>query len=161
MSVTYKVKIGKKEFEVEVDEVAPNKYKVRIDKYEVEVLVRKVEKEIPKVERKTKETTKNLATTSKTLEIPKSASTITIPRPAVKKAPKAVKGYEIKASIPGKVLRVLVKPGDKIDSRTAIITLESMKMELEIHAGREGVVREVRVKPGDTVNTGDVIAIIE
>jgi len=163
MTTIYKVKVGEKEFEVRVDEIAPDKYRVKVNGYELEVSVEEIEKEIPKVKQITKEI-------PKAPEIPKvtrTTSTITqssIPitsKPKVKEIPKEAKGHEIRSSVPGKVLRVLVKPGDRVKPKDVIITLESMKMELEIYAGREGIVKEIKVKSGDSVNAGDVIAIIE
>jgi biotin carboxyl carrier protein len=65
------------------------------------------------------------------------------------------------AQIPGRVLKVLAKPGDTVTKGTVVLTLESMKMEIEIYAHKEGVIKEILVKPGDVVNAGDTLAIIE
>lgn len=163
MTTIYRVRIGGKEFEVRVDEVAHNKYRVKVNGYELEVLVEEIEKETSEVKHIVKEI-------SRTQQIPKNtkitsatvASSIPITsKPRIRETSKKTKGYEIRSSVPGKVLRVLVKPGDRVKPKDVIVTLESMKMELEIHAGKEGVVREIKVKSGDSVNVGDVIAIIE
>ena len=49
------------------------------------------------------------------------------------------------------VVRILVKPGDKVSSGDVLIALEAMKMELPIRAPRDGVVRSIHCKPGDLV----------
>ena len=56
---------------------------------------------------------------------------------------------------------MLVKPGDSVEPATVVLTLESMKMELEVRAGRRGRVKEVLVKPGDSVRTGQPIITLE
>ena len=63
----------------------------------------------------------------------------------------------IKAPIPGLVLTVLVKPGDKIDKGQAVIILEAMKMESEISAAAAGTVKEILVKEGETVQEGQIL----
>ena len=52
----------------------------------------------------------------------------------------------------GTVITTSVKTGDVVGPRTAIATLESMKMEIPLTAPRDGVVREVRVQPGAPVS---------
>jgi len=155
MTTIYRVKIGEKEFEVRVDEIAPDKYRVKVNGYELEVFV----EEIYETRQLSKEIPTGSATTITQFLTPKSIPTTS--KPKVKEVSKKAKGYEIRSSVPGRVLRVLVKPGDRVKPKDIIITLESMKMELEIYAGREGVVKEIKVKSGDSVNAGDVIAIIE
>jgi biotin carboxyl carrier protein len=49
------------------------------------------------------------------------------------------------------VVRILVKPGDKVSNGDVLIALEAMKMELPIRAPRDGVVRSIHCKPGDLV----------
>jgi biotin carboxyl carrier protein len=67
----------------------------------------------------------------------------------------------VEAPIPGRILEVYVKEGDKVQEGDVICTLESMKMENPIMAPVSGVVNEIRVSPEQTVKSGDIIAIIE
>jgi biotin carboxyl carrier protein len=62
--------------------------------------------------------------------------------------------------MPGKVLRVLVKPGDAVVARQPIAVIEAMKMENEIRAGRDGRVTEVAVRDGQSVDGGTLVAVI-
>ncbi|MGH7855954.1 MAG: biotin/lipoyl-containing protein, partial [Candidatus Binatia bacterium] len=68
---------------------------------------------------------------------------------------------EIKASMPGKVVDVLVKPGDKVEAQQGLLIVEAMKMENEIKAAGPGEVKEIRVKPGKAVEAGELLAVVE
>jgi biotin carboxyl carrier protein len=66
-------------------------------------------------------------------------------------------GASIRAPMPGRVVRVLVKPGDQLDVGTPAIIVEAMKMENELHADAAGTVTSVSVAEGDTVDAGQVL----
>ena len=68
---------------------------------------------------------------------------------------------KIIASMPGKVVRLLVQPGDSIQAGTGIVVVEAMKMQNEIKSPKNGKVEKVLVSPGEAVNAGDVLAIIQ
>lgn len=53
--------------------------------------------------------------------------------------------------MPGKVIKINVKKGDKVKKGTALFILDSMKMEHTIRALSDAVVKEVRVKEGTEV----------
>jgi len=59
------------------------------------------------------------------------------------------------------VIEILVKPGDKVDTETSIMTLESDKATLEVPAGEAGTVKEIKVKVGDHVSTGSVLLTLD
>jgi len=59
------------------------------------------------------------------------------------------------------VIEVLVKPGDKLEANTSIVTLESDKATMELPATDAGVVKEIKVKVGDKVTTGSVLMTLE
>lgn len=67
----------------------------------------------------------------------------------------------LKASMPGRVVRLLVEDGAPVAARQGVLVVEAMKMQNEVQSPREGRVREIRVAPGDTVSAGDVLAVIE
>ncbi len=62
--------------------------------------------------------------------------------------------------MPGKVVRVLVKPGDEVVARQGVVVVEAMKMENELRAGRAGLVREVLVAEGMSVDAGTPLVVI-
>ncbi len=67
----------------------------------------------------------------------------------------------IAAPMPGRVVRVLVEPGDEVAARQGVIVVEAMKMENELRAPRAGRVKEVSVAPGMSVEAGRILAVIE
>jgi glutaconyl-CoA/methylmalonyl-CoA decarboxylase subunit gamma len=75
--------------------------------------------------------------------------------PAAPAAPGGVKN--VTAPMPGTLLSIAVKPGDKVTQGQLLCVLEAMKMENEIKAGADGTVVSVAVAAGDAVNTGQVI----
>jgi biotin carboxyl carrier protein len=67
----------------------------------------------------------------------------------------------LKAEMPGKVVRVLVKEGDSVACDQGLLVLEAMKMQNEIRAPKSGIVREIRVSPGTAVGTGEFLLSLE
>jgi biotin carboxyl carrier protein len=67
----------------------------------------------------------------------------------------------IKASMPGRVVRVLAAPGDAVEAHQGVVVIEAMKMQNELKSPKAGKVVEIRVASGDTVTVGDVLAVIE
>ncbi len=59
------------------------------------------------------------------------------------------------------VIEVLVKPGDKVESETSLITVESDKATMEIPSPAAGVVKELKLKIGDKVSEGTLIMLLE
>ena len=68
---------------------------------------------------------------------------------------------EIRAPMPGKVVRVHTEAGDAVEKGAGVIVVEAMKMQNEMKSPRAGVVVSINVQAGDTVNAGDVLAVIE
>lgn len=68
---------------------------------------------------------------------------------------------QIKASMPGRVARVLVAQGDAVLAHQGVVVIEAMKMQNELKAARDGRVVELRVSAGDKVTSGQVLAVIE
>ena len=67
----------------------------------------------------------------------------------------------IVASMPGKVVRVLVVKDASVEAGAGIVVVEAMKMQNEMKAPKAGTVVTLNVDVGTTVNGGDVLAIIE
>jgi biotin carboxyl carrier protein len=67
----------------------------------------------------------------------------------------------ILAPMPGKVVRILVKPGDEVMARQGLVVVEAMKMENELRAARDGRVRDVAVSEGQSVDAGAVLVVVE
>jgi biotin carboxyl carrier protein len=56
--------------------------------------------------------------------------------------------------MPGRVVRLLVAPGDTVERGAPLVVIEAMKMENELRAARDGRVAAVLVRAGDTVEAG-------
>ena len=70
-------------------------------------------------------------------------------------------GQHVTAPMPGKVVRLLVQPGDEVVERQGVVVVEAMKMENELRAPRAGRIAEMLVDEGDSVETGKVLVVIE
>lgn len=82
--------------------------------------------------------------------------------PAAKEPEAAVfAGKAIVAPLPGTVVTVVKKAGDRVKIGDVLLILEAMKMENEIVASFEGTISQVLVSKGSTVKTGDQLVIIQ
>lgn len=68
---------------------------------------------------------------------------------------------QLRAMMPGRVVKVLVKAGDQVEANQGVLVVEAMKMENEIKAPKAGRVVEVKVAEGQTVEKGVVMVVIE
>jgi len=59
------------------------------------------------------------------------------------------------------VIEVLVKPGDRVNKESPLVTLESDKATMEVPSPATGVVKELRVKVGDKVSEGSLVLTLE
>ena len=97
-------------------------------------------------------------------EAPAASAPVAAPK-AKPAAPKAAPagaqgGVKVEAPMPGTVVDVKVKVGDKVKNGDDIAIVEAMKMENSIPAPCDGTIASVNVAKGDSVNTGTVIATI-
>ncbi|MBX6395103.1 MAG: pyruvate carboxylase, partial [Alicyclobacillaceae bacterium] len=68
---------------------------------------------------------------------------------------------EIGATMPGKVSKIMVEPGDRVRRGELLMVTEAMKMETSLQAPFDGVVKEVLVKELDSVEAGDLLLVLE
>ena len=66
----------------------------------------------------------------------------------------------VSAPMPGKVVRVLVAPGDAVESGQGVVVVEAMKMQNEMKAARAGRVLAISAAVGATVAAGEVLVTI-
>lgn len=66
----------------------------------------------------------------------------------------------IRAPMPGRIVKVLVKPGDAVAARQGVVVVEAMKMENELRAPRAGVVADVRASAGMSVEANAVLVTL-
>ncbi|MGE0828244.1 MAG: biotin carboxylase N-terminal domain-containing protein [Hyphomonadaceae bacterium] len=69
----------------------------------------------------------------------------------------AASGDEVKAPLPGKIVAVLVKPGESVKKGAALVALEAMKMEHMLKSPRDGVIAETLAALGAQVKEGALL----
>ena len=67
----------------------------------------------------------------------------------------------LRSPMPGRVMSILVRPGDRVSSGDEVCVVEAMKMEQSILSPRDGVIKAVHVKPLDSVNANDPLVELE
>lgn len=67
---------------------------------------------------------------------------------------------EIRAPMPGLIVRVLVARGERVAAGDGVVVIEAMKMENELRAGDAGIVDEVAVRAGDVVDREQVLVTL-
>jgi biotin carboxyl carrier protein len=68
---------------------------------------------------------------------------------------------DIKAAMPGKVMKILVELGQSVEPAGGLLILEAMKMQNEVRASGNGRVAAIRVAVGETVASGQVLVTLE
>jgi biotin carboxyl carrier protein len=67
----------------------------------------------------------------------------------------------ISSPMPGKIVRIPVKAGEKVAPGQTVIIVSAMKMESEYKAGKEGIIKEIHVSEGDTIEGNQPLITIE
>jgi biotin carboxyl carrier protein len=62
--------------------------------------------------------------------------------------------------MPGRIVKVLVKPGEAVAARQGLVVVEAMKMENELRAPGPGTVTDVKVTEGASVEANAVLVVI-
>jgi biotin carboxyl carrier protein len=139
MKKNIKVVVNGKPFAVEVEDMGGGQMNVSVDGTAYQVAVE--DERVPLVP-----------------AAPTSVAAVPAPRPAVRPAPVAAAGGNaLSAPMPGVILDIAVKPGDKVIYGQQLCALEAMKMKNAIRAPREAVVAAVEVQDGQKVAHGDVL----
>lgn len=88
-------------------------------------------------------------------------STDTHPSVAKTSSPQEPKGAgNIKSPLPGVILDIYIKVGDRVKVGQKLLVLEAMKMENLIESDKEGIITAIAKQKGDSVMEGDVLISI-
>ena len=84
--------------------------------------------------------------------------TVQEPKPLKAPEPSGVTGaVKIQAPMPGTIVKVNVKTGDKVTKGQVLCVLEAMKMENEISSPRDGTVSSINISAGAAVESGALL----
>jgi len=142
----FKFNIQGMQYEVDVKNVEDN-----IAEVEVNGTVYKVEIEKKVQQTKTPKLVRSVVSPSTESE----KSTVKTAKPTEAKGAGA-----IKSPLPGTIIEIKVRAGDKVKVGDLLLVLEAMKMENNIKSDKEGVIQEIKVHPGDAVLEGDLLVVI-
>lgn len=68
---------------------------------------------------------------------------------------------DIKTSMPGKIIKILVQEGEEVKEGQAVLILEAMKMQNEIKSPQAGKITKINPDAGDSVETGTLLFTVE
>ena len=86
---------------------------------------------------------------------------VSVAPPSAPDAASGQPGFQVRAPMPGNILGIAVRAGDRVCIGQELCSLEAMKMRNAIRSVREGVIARVEVTEGQTVAYGDVLFILE
>ncbi len=67
----------------------------------------------------------------------------------------------ISSPMPGKIVKILVKVGDKVKAGDTVIIVSAMKMESEYKVKKDRIIKDIKVKEGDTIQADQPLVVIE
>ena len=68
---------------------------------------------------------------------------------------------DLHAPMAGKIIHVLVQPGEHVKAGATLLILEAMKMEQQITAPQDGIVTRLLCREGDQVTAGTELVVLE
>jgi glutaconyl-CoA/methylmalonyl-CoA decarboxylase subunit gamma len=139
----YQFKIGSQDFIVEVSEQNPGRLRVSVNgtPYNVDVQQVAPPHQAPAAEPVRQTATDKAAAPAAAEPVPGAAT----------------RQGAIVAPIPGLIVEIKVRLGDKVQAGQSVAVMEAMKMENDLTTHVSGVVEEILVQKGAEVATGDVI----
>lgn len=136
----YNVKIGEKTYIVEIEDINARPVVARVDGERVEVMPENG----ARTEVRREAAGKKPAVEQKAFNPNPAPTTSPSPNPALS-------GNTLTAPLPGTVVEVFVKPGEKVEAGQILLVIEAMKMKNSIRSTWSGTIGEVLVSTGQTV----------
>jgi biotin carboxyl carrier protein len=166
----FKVKVSNQEFEIEIynQDLSSEKFKiysvvVNGTTYGVEVESLGIDESIkpPAAEAKATKPADHQDVKPESNITPSSTTAPVQPQPTATKNEMIHSDKVLTAPMPGKILEIKIKIGDKVEAGQPLIILEAMKMENVMTAPASGTIREIPVQVGINVNQGENLVIID
>ncbi len=135
------------------------KFKIRGNSYET--VIKKIENDIVDIEingTRYKVEIEREITKPKTPKLIRQRVTTDPDEASIKK--QETKGIDINAPLPGTIVKIEVKIGDKVIEGDVLLIMEAMKMENNIMAEKGGIIKEIKVSEGQSVLQNDTLIVI-
>jgi biotin carboxyl carrier protein len=149
----YKINVDNMNFEVEVGEITGGTAQVTVNGKPYKIIIENRDNSNGGI------VTAPIQTSAHEPVSPSVSHKPDVPAPAARTTAPAGAG-SIMAPIPGLILDIMVKVGDRVEAGDTVVIMEAMKMENNLVTNATGTVREISVQKGAQVNTGDLIMII-
>jgi biotin carboxyl carrier protein len=140
MAKQLRVKINDHSYDVEMGDLSSNPVLISVNGHEYAVEI---------------EESQSMHATPAANPVPAAAPVKAAPKPTLAPAaPAEGNGDAIIAPMPGTIVDIMVKPGDKVSPGTPLVALEAMKMKNIIRSNREGTIASIPVSDGQKVAYG-------
>jgi len=156
---------NKKEFKLNLKEarnghlrisVGKKKYDVSVEFFTDEEMLLKIGSRVYDVIVNQNSNSYNICMTGKSIRVDKKA-----PFQTIRNSIGNTRKMDVKTSMPGRVVELLLKQGDKVKENDPVLVLEAMKMQNEIKSPRKGKIKKIYPKTGDSVEAGAVLFTVE
>jgi len=142
---TFRIKVGQQWYTVQVGDLDTSPIEVTVDGEIFQIEVEGLAQTPPPQRARPRPRTSNIAA-----------------RPSPQNSASASSSDDIiRSPMPGKVISIMVRPGDRVSAGDEVCVVEAMKMEQSIRAARSGVVKTIHVQPMDSVSANDPLMELE
>ena len=146
MTTSLRIKIGERWFAVRVGDLTYSPVEVTVEGETVSVEVEGLPHRPPPA--------------GQTVARPRPSRIIAPPRER-HATPSGSSGKTLRSPMPGRVISIMVRPGQQVSAGDEVCVVEAMKMEQSIRATQDGVVRVIHVQPMDSVSAQDPLVEFE
>ncbi len=143
---TFRVKVGDNWYTVEVGDLSSSPVEVTVEGETFYVEIEGLPPPPPRRPRRSRSQTQQPSTPNLLPASP---------------APVSPSDKILRSPMPGRVMSILVRPGDRVSAGDEVCVVEAMKMEQSIRAFRDGAVKAVHVRPMDAVRANDPLIELE
>ena len=144
---TLRIKVGERWYTVEVGDLSRSPVEVTVEGETFQVEIEGLEPLTPRPPRRGR---------------PQSPGNVTrAPQPPRPSSTAPPSDKVLRSPMPGRVMSIRVRPGDRVSAGDEVCVVEAMKMEQSIRSPRDGVVKAVHVQPLDSVNADDPLVELE
>ena len=142
---TVRIKVGERWYTVEIGDLSHSPVEVIVEGETFQVEVEGLSAQPPAKPRRGRPFSPSIAT----------------PPPQIPSAQSDSSDKILRSPMPGRVISILVRPGEQVAAGDEVCVVEAMKMEQSIRANQNGVIKTIHVQPMDSVSTNDPLIELE